>query len=307
MAGKETPEQKIARLEKELAASKGAVGTIFANAGLGSAENSQTSGTSAERIKLTFAAAAELLKQTVADIQYTGKITKEDIQAFADQFNAESAKQMEQVIKQARTQVSGAGTEEDIQKTIQNAITTAMPSFLNVKQFASDFIWGKVNFKDEKTLAGKALSALQDVRSLSKQFNLLGFSDAEALIEAKNVAMGKKTLDGVKAELAKKAEIEYPTLADRFKLGLSTKEIADPVIKLLSKTWEVPEDTIDLDNPLVQSYIRPGGADGKTPPLTYAEIKQKAMNDPKFETTTAANEMARQSATSLARALGAGI
>ena len=307
MAGKETPEQKIARLEKELEESKNAVGTIFANAGLGSAENSQTSGTSADRIKLTFAAAAELLKQTVADVQYTGKISKEDIQAFADQFNAESARQMEQVIKQARTQVSGAGTAEDVQKTVQNAITTAMPSFLNVKQFASDFIWGKVNFKDEKNLAGKALSALQDVRTLSKQFNLLGFSDAEALIEAKNVAMGKKTLDGVKAELAKKAEIEYPTLAERFKLGLSTKEIADPVIKLLSKTWEVPEDTIDLDNPLVQSYIRPGGADGKTPPLTYAEIKQKAMNDPKFEQTTAANEMARQSATGLARALGAGI
>lgn len=307
MAGKETPEQKIARLEKELEESKSAVGTIFASAGLGSAENSQTSGTSADRIKLTFAAAAELLKQTVADVQYTGKISKEDIQAFADQFNAESARQMEQVIKQARTQVSGAGTAEDVQKTVQNAITTAMPSFLNVKQFASDFIWGKVNFKDEKSLAGKALSALQDVRTLSKQFNLLGFSDAEALIEAKNVAMGKKTLDGVKAELAKKAEIEYPTLAERFKLGLSTKEIADPVIKLLSKTWEVPEDTIDLDNPLVQSYIRPGGADGKTPPLTYAEIKQKAMNDPKFEQTTAANEMARQSATGLARALGAGI
>jgi len=287
-------------------ATQAIITAIFSKLGGGSG-NTATSSTSSDRIKLTFAAAAELLKQTVADVQYTGTISKEDIQAFADQFNAESAKQIEQVVKTARSQVTGGETTEELQKTVQSVMSTSMPSFLNVKQFASDFIWGKVNFKDEKTLAGKALSALQDVRSLSKQFNLLGFSDAEALIEAKNVAMGKKTLDGVKAELAKKAEIEYPTLADRFKLGLSTKEIADPVIKLLSKTWEVPEDTIDLDNPLVQSYIRPGGADGKTPPLTYAEIKQKAMNDPKFETTTAANEMARQSATSLARALGAGI
>lgn len=287
-------------------ATQAIITAIFSQLGGGSG-NTATSSTSSDRIKLTFAAAAELLKQTVADVQYTGTISKEDIQAFADQFNAESAKQFDSVIKTARSQMTGGETADEIQKTVQSVMSTSMPSFLNVKQFASDFIWGKVNFKDEKTLAGKALSALQDVRSLSKQFNLLGFSDAEALIEAKNVAMGKKTLDGVKAELAKKAEIEYPTLADRFKLGLSTKEIADPVIKLLSKTWEVPEDTIDLDNPLVQSYIRPGGADGKTPPLTYAEIKQKAMNDPKFETTTAANEMARQSATSLARALGAGI
>lgn len=273
----------------------------------GGSGNTATSSTSGDRIKLTFNAAAELLKQTVADVQYTGKISKEDIQAFADAFNAESAKNIEQVIKTARSQVTPGATADDIQKTVQSVMSTSMPSFLNVKQFASDFIWAKVNFKDEASLAGKSLSALQDVRTLAKQFNLLGFSDAEALIEAKNVAMGKKTLDGVKAELAKKAEIEYPTLADRFKTGVTTKDIADPVIKLLAKTWEVPEDTIDLDNPLVQSYIRPGGADGKQPPLTYAEIKQKAMNDPKFETTTTANELARQSATGLARALGAGI
>lgn len=273
----------------------------------GGSGNTATTSTSAERIKLSFNAAAELLKQTVADVQYTGKISKEDIQAFADAFNAESAKQIDSVVKTARSQVTPGATAEDIQKTVQSVMSTSMPSFLNVKQFASDYIWNKVNFKDEAKLAGKSLSALQDVRTMAKSFNLLGFSDAEALIEAKNIAMGKKTLDGLKAELAKKAEIEYPTLADRFKTGLSTKEIADPVIKLLSRTWEVPEDTIDLDNPLVQGYIRPGGADGKQPPLTYAEIKQKAMNDPKFEQTTAANEMARQSATSLARALGAGI
>lgn len=282
------------------------INALIAKIGGGS-DNTATSSTSSERIKLTFNAAAELLKQTVSDVQYTGAISKEDIQAFADQFNAESAKQIDQVIKSARSQVTAGQSAEDIQKTVQSVMSTSMPSFLNPKQFASDFIWSKVNFRDEKTLGGKSLSALQDVRTLVKSFNLLGFSDAEAQIEAKNVAMGKKTLDSLKAELAKKAEIEYPTLADRFKLGLSTKEIADPVIKLLSKTWEVPEDTIDLDNPLVQAYIRPGGADGKTPPLTYAEIKQKAMNDPKFEQTTAANDMARQSATSLARALGAGI
>lgn len=284
-----------------------AIITALLSLGGGGSGNTATTSTSAERIKLNFNAAAELLKQTVADVQYTGKISKEDIQAFADAFNAESAKQIDSVVKTARSQVTPGATAEDIQKTVQSVMSTSMPSFLNVKQFASDYIWNKVNFKDEAKLAGKSLSALQDVRTMAKSFNLLGFSDAEALIEAKNIAMGKKTLDGLKAELAKKAEIEYPTLADRFKTGLSTKEIADPVIKLLSRTWEVPEDTIDLDNPLVQGYIRPGGADGKQPPLTYAEIKQKAMNDPKFEQTTAANEMARQSATSLARALGAGI
>ena len=304
----ETAAQKAARLkaEADAKATQAIITAIMSGIGGGSG-NTATTSTSSDSIKLTFAAAAELLKQTVADVQYTGGISKEDIQAFADAFNAESAKQIESVVKTARSQVTGGESVEDIQKTVQSVMSTSMPSFLNVKQFASDYIWGKVNFKDEKTLAGKALSSLQDVRTLAKSFNLLGFSDAEALIEAKNVAMGKKTLDGLKAELAKKAEAEYPTLSERFKLGLSTKEIADPVIKLLAKTWEVPEDTIDLDNPLVQSYIRPGGADGKTPPLTYAEIKQKAMNDPKFEQTTAANEMARQSATSLARALGAGI
>lgn len=287
-------------------ATQAIITALLSGLGGGSGNTASTS-TSADRIKLTFNAAAELLKQTVGDIQYTGKISKEDIQAFADAFNAESAKNIEQVVKTARSQVTGGMGAEEIQKTVQNAMSVSMPSFLNPKEFAKDFIWAKVNFKDEASLAGKSLSALQDIRDLAKKFNLLGFSDAEVLIEAKKVAKGDKSLDDVKAELAKKAEFEYPTLADRYKTGVTTYDIASPVIKLLAKTWEVPEDTIDLDNELVQSYIRPGGADGKQPPLTYAEIKQKAMNDPKFETTTAANELARQSATGLARALGAGI
>lgn len=287
-------------------ATQAIITAIFANLG-GGGGNTETTSTSGDRIKLNFNAAAELLKQTVADIQYTGKISKEDIQAFADAFNAESAKNIEKVVKTARSQVAPGATADDIQKTVQSVMSTSMPSFLNVKQFASDYIWNKVNFKDEASLAGKSLSALQDVRTMAKSFALLGFSDAEALIEARNIAKGTKTLDQLKAELAKKAEAEYPTLTERFKMGLSTKEIADPVIKLLAKTWEVPEDTIDLDHPFVQGYIRPGGADGKQPPLTYAEIKQKAMNDPKFEQTTTANELARQSATGLLRALGAGI
>jgi hypothetical protein len=76
---------------------------------------------------------------------------------------------------------------------------------------------------------------------------------------------------------------------------------------MLAKYWEVDESTISMDNEIVQMWTRAGGPDGKGPTPTLAELTQMAKNHPNAETTTWANESARQSASSLARALGAGI
>lgn len=275
---------------------------------MGGSGNTQTDTTNKDIIKLNYASAKALLEQTVADIQYTGKLSKEDIQAFAEYFNQESSKQIEAVVRSARSQVT-SGSDADLQKTIQSVISTSYPSFVDPKKYAKDFIWSKVNFKDETTLSGKSLTALQQVRQLANDMKLLSFSDAEVLNEAKNIAMGKKTITDLTSELTQKAIVEYPALAERFKTtpGITTRQIADPVIKLMTKYWEVPEDQIDLDNPLVQGWLRPGGADGKQPQMSYTDILNKIKSDPQTEGTTWKNEFARNAATSLARALGAGV
>jgi hypothetical protein len=307
----ETAAEKVARLklEAQKAADKAKADAETARimGGGNPAGNNANTSTAKDVLKLTTDSAKLLLSQAIQDAQYTGKLSSADIADFIKQFQSEASKQMQIVIKNAKdstaTGTDGSGTASA--QTIASYVTTNFPSFFNSKDFAKDYIWSKVNFKDEKSLAGNALTALSQARGVVKNFNLLGVSDAEIQIAAKAIAKGKKSIQDYTSEMQKIAIKEYPSLADRFKVDptLTTREIASPIINMLAKTWEVDPSTIDLDNTIVASYLRPGGADGKTPPPSYAELLTKAMNDPKREYTKAAHDDARNAA----RAFGGGV
>ena len=257
--------------------------------------------TTTTRVKLTTNTAREYMQAAAEANGFTGKFTSADVTAFMDAFSKEEARQIEKIIISTSQKGSANVTE--------NSVRTEFASLFKPQEFASDWVWGKISFEDDKNLAAKNLSTLSDVRGIVKKFQLLGVTDNEVRDVAKLIAMGKKTIDDYTVELQGKAALEYPLLADRFKTNpkLTTYDIASPVIKMLAKTWEVDEDTIGLDNPLIMSYLRPGGADGKGVVPSYYDILLKAKADPKYQTTQQANNEARDGATSLAQSLGFGL
>lgn len=311
----ETAAQKEAR--KELEARKKATAAEIQRVKdqLGSYGGSRTDTDSIDTaasksiIKLTPAAARSLMEQTATANGSPLKFTDADVAAFIVKFNKKSAEQLDEVIKVAKSSTRVGATPEDLVKTVSNLVSTTYLSYFKPEVFARDFIWSKTNFGNEKTLGPKALTALSDVRALAKNYNLLGMTDKELQVAAKAIAMGTMSLDDYKVTLNKAAIKEYPQLSDRFSTNpdLTTHDIASPIINMLAKEWEVDPSTIGFDEPIVAEYLRPGGADGKQPPATYTELLRKAQNSPKWQTTTKANELARDSATSMARAFGFGV
>lgn len=271
--------------------------------------NTATSATYKDYVKLNYQAAKTLLQQVAEDIQYTGKFTPEEIKAFVELFSEESNKQIETVVKSAREKVTPGATADDIKKAVSNVITTKTLSFFDPKRFASDYLWGKINFKDEKALGGKAIGNLQQVRGLVKDFNLFGISDAEIQKAAKDISMGKMTLNDYKSLLREQAKLQFPSLSARFDAtpDATTKDFALPIMKVIADEWEVDVNTVGFDNPLVESWTIPKVVDGKIIQPSVAEIRAQARKSPNWEYTTKANELGRQSATSLIRALGGGV
>ena len=280
-----------------------------AAAGIKTDTQSQGTGTYKDVLKLTPDSAKLLLTQAAQAAQFTGTLSKADIADFIVKFQAEAQKQMAIVVKQAQDSQKVGATPSDLVKSVSNQITTNFPTFFKAETFAQDYIWSKVNFKDEASLGGNALTALSQARKVVSDMRLLGVSDAEVQIAAKQIARGKKTIADYTAELQQIAIKEYPHLADRFKADptLTTRDIASPIINMLAKNWEMSASEITMDDPYVMSFLAPAGADGKSPPPTYADLYYKSLKDPKRDYTVAANEEARQAATSLARAMGAGL
>lgn len=270
--------------------------------------STQRTDTTTGIIKLTPNTARALMEKAAADANYIGKFTNEDVAAFILEFDAKQKLQIEKVVT-ASSGTSTPSTTGGATKAVASTVKTEYPTYFDPLQTAKDFVWSRIDFKDETKLGAKSLDALAQVRGLLEKFNLLGVSDADAKIAAKQIAMGKKTIADYTVELQEVAKREYPNLADRFKVDptMTTYDIASPVINMLAKTWQVDPKTISLTHPLVVSYLHPGGADGKGIPPSYNELLMKAKNDPKYDLTTEANELARDSATELGRALGFGI
>lgn len=278
-----------------------AISEAMARAGTG--KDSTT--TYKDAIKLTEAGAKQLLDSIMADIQFTGKLSKADLAEFVTKYNAAANAQLETVIQAVRGKTTSTSTAEDI-KTI---IKTTSPSFFDSKQFTKDYLWAKVNFADEKTLSAKALDALTTARQIAKAFNLSTVSDIEIQDAARRIATGKITSEDYKTELAAKAAAEYPQLADRFKNtpGATVRSLYSPVLKAIADAWEVDVESLDLNDPFIDSLIRPDGVIGKAPSATVGEATQKALMHPNADKTQKQISNAKTAASNLARALGFGI
>lgn len=274
--------------------------------------NNAKSGTSSSttKTKLTTNTARALMELAAENAGYTGKFSTADIAQFIKEFDAEQNRQIEKVVTTSAQKVTPGGTTPGaVDKAIESTAKTEFPSFFNPSQFAQDWVWNKVNFKDEKTLGAKSLDVLAQVRGLVDSFQLLGVSDAEAKVAAKQITMGKKTIAEYTIELQKIAMKEYPQFADRFKLDptLTTYDIASPAIDIVAQVLEIDKKAVKLDHPVVRAYTDYAGADGKgTPPSRY-QLKLMAKQLPAYKETEQANNEARDSATSLGRALGFGV
>ena len=259
--------------------------------------------------RLTYNSAKAMLEQAMKEADFIGKLSSDDINSFMDAFKAEQDKQIEKVIISARSKITPGATEDAVKKVIESVARQEFPSYFKPLDFAKNFVWSKIDFKDESKLGAKALTAFAKVRGLVDKFQLFGITENEMRIAAKQVAMGEKTIEDYNVELQQIASKEYPQFADRFAKDptLTTYDIALPVINMLAKTWQMEPKEIKMDNPYVMSYLNYAGPDGKGQQPSYYDLLLKAKNDPKYDLTEQANTDARDAAVGLARAFGFGV
>lgn len=275
----------------------------------GGKKSTDTKTTSKDIVTINDAAAKALLEQIAIQTQYGGKLSKDDIATFVKQFNDEAKRQTEVAVRTITERVKPGAKPEDITSIINNYVTTTSLSFLDPKVLATDFIWSKINFADEKTLGANAIKALQDVRSTVRNNGILDMSDVEIQNTAKKIARGQLSLDEFKATLNNKIILNYPQFADRFKNnpGASARDIFSPYISMMAKVLEKDPNEINLDNPYLDKALRPDGAAGKMLPMSIPDFVTFLKNTPDFENTIQANDAARDSATAFARAWGFGV
>lgn len=265
--------------------------------------------TSRDAIQLTPVGAKQLLESLSREIQFPGKFSKKDIENFAAEYNKAANAQLNTVVRAAKEKITPGATEGEARRVVSDLLTTSFPSFFDPKAFTEDFIWSKINFGDEKSLTGKGLEALQKVRGVMRGYGEYILSDIEMQNAAKQIARGQKTEQQFIAELNALATKDYPTLANRLQStpNATPRDLVKNYINLQAKILEMDPEAIDIDNQYIQRAIRPDGVGGAKEMMSIPDFTRFLLNTPEAEGTTRLNEMARQGATSLARAMGFGV
>ena len=224
----------------------------------------------------------------------TSLITAAEKTDFITKLN-EQAKASGRVVQR---KVTGGGTE-----------TVTTPSLFNAKDFTESWLWAKVNLDDVKTIPGKAIAQISSVKSVLRAYNVTKFSTKEINEFGIQLASGKLTADSLAETLSAEASKNYPLYASRFanNTKLTVRDIAEPAINIIAKYWEIDPESIDLDNDMLDKFLRPDGTVGKAEPMSLADLTMAVKNHPNAEKTTWANEAARDGAVGVARAMGFGV
>jgi hypothetical protein len=200
--------------------------------------------------------------------------------------------------REVRRKVTGGGTE-----------TVTTPSLFNAKDFTESWLWAKVNLDDVKTIPAKAIAQISSVKDVLRAYNVTKFSTKEINDFGIKLASGALTADSLAATLSAEAAKNYPLYADRFAANpkLTVRDIAEPAINIIAKYWEMDPNSINLDDDILDNFLRPDGTVGKATPMSLADLTYAVKNHPNAEKTTWANEAARDGAVGIARAMGFGI
>lgn len=117
--------------------------------------------------------------------------------------------------------------------------------------------WLKSQVVETGRLTGQGGTALQTIDSLKKfaYNNGVDYNDNWFEGAAKDILMGAGTLNGWEKQIKDAAKSKYAALAEQIDAGLNVRDIASPYIQQASALLERAQETIGLDDPLVQKAL----------------------------------------------------
>jgi DNA polymerase I-like protein with 3'-5' exonuclease and polymerase domains len=240
-----------------------------------------------------------LLQKAAKDLGFTmGSFAQFGEQDLADFFEklTEASKAG---AKQTQVVVRPDGTQE----------TIITPASFDAASFARNYLWAKVNIGDPKTLPTTVIDSIDSLKTVLKRNGLGYLSDKEIANYAVQLGKGEVDLASLQKQFNAKAAELYPQFADRLKANpsLTVMDVVEPYVNLMAKWWEIDPNTVDLDNPDLDKFIRPDGTAGKVPMGSLADFTNYLKNHPNAEKTSWANDAARDLATGFARIAGYGV
>jgi len=185
-------------------------------------------------------------------------------------------------IQQLAAEMGAAVPASKLKKIAQNAIEGGMDEDLLRNALAQ-----YVTFTKEGTLKGEA--GMHEFTMKEYAYNNgVSLSDQAIKNQAQLVVKKVATTQDFQSEIRNMAKSAYPSYADAIDAGTTVRDIASPYIQTMAGELELPDNSIQLDDPLIKSALNGLDASGKPVGLTLSDFQSQLRNDPRWGQTTKA-------------------
>lgn len=193
--------------------------------------------------------------------------------------------QESQGIKYAAAQLGATVDAEDLRNLAEQSLrggwtdaqkTATLASYVDTLNNGSAFFGqaGEVNQALRKTAAANGVAFTDDwYKSATK------------------AVMSGTPVEQFEQDLRNSAASTYPMFAEKIKAGQNVRDIASPYISSMQQILEIPEDQVDLNDPLVAKALKGADEAGNPAVVPLWKFEQTVRSDPRWMTTKNAGEV----------------
>lgn len=136
-----------------------------------------------------------------------------------------------------------------------------------------------------ENLVGRAAEAERNIVEWSRA-NGLTLTGQSIARYVSSIARGEQTVDNVKEDLRRMYLAgAYPAWADRIDSGYDISEIAAPYKEKMAALLEIDDNSIDMNDSLLQMGLQGVGPDGRPSVVPLYEFERMVRNDPRWQKT----------------------
>lgn len=145
---------------------------------------------------------------------------------------------------------------------------------------------------DEGFMRGQSGDVQESMMQAARR-NGLTFSPGYFESAARSIASGLTTEDDWLREIREQAASKWPSFSDKIMSGLDVEDLASGYINTMANVWEVPSESINLDDPFIRQALQGRNEKGEPSMESLWDFEYRLKSDPKWtQTKNGANEVA---------------
>ena len=152
-----------------------------------------------------------------------------------------------------------------------------------------------ITFTKNGTMAGEAGMHAYTMKQFAYQ-NGITLDDQTLKNQAALVVKKMATTQDFEDQIRQQAKSAYPGMAAQIDAGQNVMDIAQPYKQMMANEWQIPPESIDLQNQTLRSALNGLNKDGKPTGKNMLDFQQQLRNDPRWAQTKNAQDAAMNAA-----------